>query len=99
MILNQIKKDSAIKIIKPSQPERNLNIQQAFKQKMSQTILKDQNIKQMQPESKNKGLYAYEKNRTDCKQLPITFYSQTQTQKIESDMESSHFFEYSFDKR
>lgn len=53
----------------------------------------------MQPESKNKGLYAYEKNRTDCKQLPITFYSQTQTQKIESDMESSHFFEYLFDKR
>ncbi len=49
---------------------------------MGLSLLLDHNKKESQSSqpNKTKPIYAYQKNRTDTKQLPITFYSQSQTQ-------------------
>lgn len=75
MVLNQIKRDSAIKVIRPSiqtQLSKNTTIQEMIKQKMSTPTLKDYNGPQSQSDLiKSKIVYAFEKNRTDSKQMPL----------------------------
>ena len=91
----KIKQDSAIKIIRPSAAERNVTLSEVFGR-----AARTQNLATFTPSHaptnppSKQTVYAHEKNRTDAKQMPISFfYSQNMPRHSE---EEEELFPYRF---
>lgn len=79
-------------MLKPSFSDRGKTTIELLQQKLSLTLNSKQsgsvssnNFSQEKP----KSVYAYEKNRTDSKQMPLLFYSQQNNLKAESQGEQN----------
>ena len=93
-MLAKIKKDSAIKVIRPSAGERNVTLSEVMG-RTSKAHTQIPASKQV-PGSKQ-TVYAYDKNRTDTKQMPLNFfYSQRMPDHTEMDEQERQKFGYKF---